>query len=92
MAIRFLFLFGPFRKFVSHKVSLSALFGVGTEEVWEEENLQNDEDDEYFNDDNQPQRLPQRHAAETIVVQTEGTVKETVVGHSHRVFSASKDK
>ena len=87
MAIRFFFLFGPFRKFVSHKVSLSALFGVGTEEVWEEENLQNDKDDEKLDGYDQPQRLPQRHAAEAIIIKVEGTVKETAFSHRHLVFS-----
>ena len=87
MAIRFLFLLGTFRKFVSHKVSLSALFGVGTEEVWEEENLQNDKDDEKLDGYDQPKRLPQRHAAEAIIIKVEGTVKETAFSHRHLVFS-----
>ena len=71
----------------SHEIGLSTLFGVGTEKIREEENLQNDKDDEKLDGYDQPQRLPQRHAAEAIIIKVEGTVKETALSHRHLVFS-----
>ena len=76
----------------SNKVGLGALFCMGTEEIGKEKDFQDNEDDEQLDGNDQPQRFPQRHAAETIVVQAEGSVKETVVCHKLQVISVGKDR
>jgi hypothetical protein len=76
----------------SHKIGLSAFLGMGIQEVGEEENLQYDEDDKELDGNDQPKCFPQRHAAETIIVKVEGTVKETVVCHRPYYFNVGKDR
>lgn len=71
---------GAFRQFRCHKTGFIAI-GMLLEEVGEEENLENDKDNEQFNQDNRPQRLAEVHIPETVVIEVEDPVKESLLVH-----------
>jgi hypothetical protein len=52
------------------------------DEVWEEEQLEDDEDNEQLDEDNSPKRTPQLHGAEAVDVQVVHAIKETFPIHS----------
>jgi hypothetical protein len=51
------------------------------QEVGEEEHFQDGKDDEELDEDNGPQRTPQFHVLETVVVEVEDSVDETIFPH-----------
>jgi hypothetical protein len=61
-----------------------------TEEIGEEEDFQHHKNDEEFDQNNGPKRLPQRHATEAIVIEMERTVPETLLGHKLLVLLLAK--
>ena len=71
---------GAFRQLRCHKAGFIAI-GMLLEEVGEEENLENDKDNEQFNQDNRPQRLAEVHIPETVVIEVEDPVKESLLVH-----------
>ena len=59
-----------------------AAFGrIGFQEIREKEEFQHHKDDEELDEDDRPERLAQRHVAETIVVKIENPIQETVFLH-----------
>ena len=59
-----------------------ASFGrIGFQEIREKEEFQHHKDDEELDEDDRPERLAQRHVAETIVVKIENPIQETVFLH-----------
>ena len=77
----------PFRQFCRHELSLSALRGVLMEEVWEEEEFEDDKHDEKLDKDDRPERAPQCHVLEAVVIQIEDFVYEPCLSH---VFQEKK--
>ena len=75
---------GAFRQFRCHKAGFIAI-GMLLEEVGEEENLENDKDNEQFNQDNRPQRLAEVHIPETVVIEVEDPVKESLLVHRRSI-------
>jgi len=64
----------PVDEFCGYEVGFSTLLGMLADEVREEEKLEDGKDDDQFDDDDCPKRLPQCHVAEAVIVQVEGTI------------------
>ena len=60
--------------------------GVCAQEVGEEKHLQHHEDDKQLHQNHQPERSPQRHVSESVVVEVPDSVKEVSVVHGIRLF------
>ena len=58
-----------------------AFLGMLSDEIGEKEDFEDDEDDEQLDGDDEPERAPQRHVAETIIVEMERLMPETVWTH-----------
>ena len=67
-----------------HKLRLLSLLCMLRKEVGEEEYLQHGEDDEELDGDDDPQRAPQPHLSETVVIEVECVLKES--GHRRLRF------
>ena len=65
---------------MSHILGLF-LFGItlGTQKIREKQQLDDDKEDEELDENDEPQRLPHSHAAESIVVQMEHARPETLL-------------
>ena len=74
-------LFGSVNHLRGNEVWLFALLGVFLEEVGKEEQLQHDEDDEQLDEDDGPQRAPQLHGTESVVVKVIDLVQKTAFFH-----------
>jgi len=68
-------------EFGGHKTVFLALLSMLLKEIREEKHFQDGKHDKEFYQDNCPQRLPQCHMAEAVVVKVEGSVKEAVLPH-----------
>ena len=75
---------GAFRQLRCHKAGFITA-SMLLEEVGEEENLENDKDNEQFNQDNRPQRLAEVHIPETVVIEVEDPVKESLLVHRRSI-------
>ena len=58
-----------------------AFLGVLADEIGEKEEFEDNEDDEQLDGNDEPERAPQRHASETIIVEMERFMPETVWIH-----------
>ena len=71
----------PLYQFPSHELRLMALLRILLQEVWKEEDFEDGKVDKQLHADDQPERTPQRHLPETVVIETKGFVPETILGH-----------
>ena len=78
----------PFYQLRCHELALPTLFGVLLQEVGKEEHLQHDKNDEQFDEDDRPQHFPQRHAAETIIVEVECPMPKAILLHVYHSLGA----
>ena len=53
------------------------------QKIGEEENFQHTKDDKQLDANDEPQRFPQFHMAETVIIQVEHFIKETRPPHGH---------
>lgn len=65
----------------AHELRLISFFGMLLDEVGEEEALEHHEDDEDFDEDDRPQRLPQSHVSEALVIQVESPKEKARPSH-----------
>ena len=72
----------PVDEFFGHILVFSPLRGVLANVVGKEKDFQNHKDDEKLDEDDDPERAPQCHAAKTVVIQTESPLKKVALCHS----------
>jgi len=68
----FLFLWSSACQFLRHEVCLLAFVGVTCDEVWKEEYFKHNEDYEQFYGNNEPERAPEGHLPETVIIEIKG--------------------
>ena len=72
----------PVKYLLLNELGLLAFLSIALDEIGKEEKFQYDEDDEEFDEDDKPQRLPYRHMFEAIIIQVEKPVKKTCLFHA----------
>lgn len=71
----------PFHQLLPDKLRLLSLRRVLLDEIGEEEEFEDDKHDEELHKDDRPERAPQRHVPEPVVIQVKDFVQESCLSH-----------
>ncbi len=71
----------PVHELLPYELRLLPLRCVLLDEIWEEEEFEDDKHDEKLDKDDRPERAPQCHVLEAVVIQIEDFVYEPCLSH-----------
>ena len=69
--------------FLGYEASLVSVLGIRIDKIWEEKELEHQENDSKLDEDDSPERLAQGHRPETIVIEMENPGQQSLF---HRFY------